>query len=293
MIIANKRIKDLLPAHYREYAPRFITFLEKYYDWLHRSSGMSDGEVNDLRNDTSWLEKDIDKFISTGQLRYLDPNNPEILEANLVELNNTENPGMQSEKLSDKFLLDEDLGGYLTSEGDEFADSEDLTVELQTVENKILDSWFSSMGIDRIKRKRIDALNNLDQVLMLSLLKHIYAIKGTEASIKLFFNMFFNEEVVIYQPKLDVAIIDERMVLDGNEVLRDDETFQEYSYVIVVSKDLLTYKDVFNSIYMKTIHPSGFRVAITKSDTFVPGVPLKVGGYIIAQNDVYIAPKVI
>jgi len=263
MIIIDKRIADLVPAHYREYAPRFIIFLEKYYEWLYRASGLSDGEVEELRNDTSWLEKDIDRFIATGKLRYLDQGAlPSIIEGAIIDLNNTAQAGNQSDNIPGNFTMEKDFNGYATSGGEEIIDANDSSVELSTVENQILDSWFNSMGFDRIKRGRLRALNNIDQVLMLSLLKHIYAIKGTEASIKLFFNLFFDEQVTIYQPKEDIAVIDDNWILDDHQVIRDDQRYQEYSYVILVNEDISQYKDVFDGIFLKIIHPSGFRVEL-------------------------------
>lgn len=266
MNIIDKRIADLVPAHYREYAPRFIVFLEKYYEWLYRTSGMSDAEIEDLRDDTSWLEKDIDRFITTGKMRYFD----KTLVANTVEdaiidLSNTTNPGTHSNRMPDNFIMEDDFNGYSSLDGSEIVDANDTAVELSTVENQILDGWFNSMGFDRIKRSRMKALNNIDQVLMLSLLKHIYAIKGTEASIKLFFNLFFDENIVIYQPKQDIAVIDDNWILDDIQVIRDDDLFQEYSYVIIVNGDVSEYMNIFNNIYMKIIHPSGFRVEIQQA----------------------------
>jgi hypothetical protein len=265
MIIIDKRIADLVPAHYREYAPRFITFLEKYYEWLYRASGLTENEIEDLRNDTSWLEKDIDRFISTGKLRYFDQEAlPTIVEDAIIDINNTANPGIQSSKMPDSFTMEDDFNGYHTSDGSEITDANDITVELSTVENQILDSWFNSMGFDRIKRSRIEALNNIDQVLMLSLLKHIYAIKGTEASIKLFFNLFFDEQITIYQPKQDIAVIDDNWIIDNIQVIRDDELYQEYSYVILVNGEVEDYQAIFEGIYLKVVHPSGFRVELQK-----------------------------
>lgn len=264
MIIANTRIKDMLPAHYRDYYPRFITFLEKYYEWLYRSSGMSDSEVNDLRNDTSWLENDIDKFISTGSIRYLNPSDPAVVESNIVKLNNVANPGDISGRLSENTTLDESFDGYLTAEGTPFTDANSVTVELRTVENKILDSWFNSMGLDTDKRELMGSLKDLDQVLLLSLLKHIYAIKGTEKSIKLFFSLVFGEDVTVYYPKGDVAVIDDNFILDDVKVIRDDELYQEYSYVIEVANDPSNYLRIFEAVYIPTIHPSGFRVELRK-----------------------------
>lgn len=272
MIMSDTRIKELLPEHYQDSAPRFIQFLDKYYEWLYRSSGMSDSEIADLKNDTSWIERDIDKFIATGQMKYIDQTSDStVLDSSLVVLNNTANPGGTSASISNNYMLDDDFKGYLTSDGQVFQDTNDVSVELSTVENKVLDSWFNSMGLDRIKRYRMDALDNIDQVLMLSLLKHIYAIKGTEASMKLFFRLYFNEEVTVYQPKSQISVIDDNWILDDVQVIRDDELFQEFSYVIIVNNELDSYKDIFRLIYMKTIHPSGFRVALVKSVDYTNG----------------------
>jgi hypothetical protein len=102
-------------------------------------------------------------------------------------------------------------------------------------------------------------------------MKHIYSIKGTEASMKIFFRLYFDEEVTIHQPKSMIAVVDDNWVLDGIQVLRDDELYQEFSYVIIVSKDLEFYRDIFKLIYMKMVHPSGFRVALIKSEYYNDG----------------------
>jgi hypothetical protein len=268
----DNRIKDLVPSHYRESAPRFITFLEKYYEWLYRSSGLSTEEIDDLRNDTSWLEKDIDRFISTGQLKYIDQSDDvAVVETSLVQLNNIGNPGGLSTDLPKNYTLDDDFRDYSSNDGSVIQDTNNDAIDVPTVENRIIDGWFNSMGLDRIKRYRMDALDNIDQVLMLSLMKHIYSIKGTEASMKIFFRLYFDEEVTIHQPKSMIAVVDDNWVLDGIQVLRDDELYQEFSYVIIVSKDLEFYRDIFKLIYMKMVHPSGFRVALIKSEYYNDG----------------------
>lgn len=255
-----ERIEDLLPAHYREAYPRFIAFLEKYYEWLYRSSGMSVSEINILRGDTSWLSNDIDRFISTGDIKYVN-GDTKSLNDSIAVLNNTVNPGQVANALPGGYTLESAMiGGYLNADGVVSTDVNDFSVELNTIENNILDGWFNSMGWDRIKRNSLGAASNVDQVLMLSMLKHMYAIKGTESSMRLFFNVFFGEEVIIVQPKSIIAIIDDTFTLDTNIVLRDDELYQEYSYVIVVAKELSFYKELFDTIYMTLVHPSGFRV---------------------------------
>jgi hypothetical protein len=133
---------------------------------------------------------------------------------------------------------------------------------MSTVESNILDGWFNSMGFDRIKRSKILTPNALDQVLFLSLLKHIYAIKGTEQSIKLFFDLYFNEQVSVFYPKPLIGVIDDNMIVDGIQLIRDDQEYQEYSYIINVSQPPAYYDEIFQTIYKKLIHPAGFRVAL-------------------------------
>lgn len=266
MIIYDPRLQDLLPKHYQQYYPRFITFLQKYYDWLYRTSGLSDGEVTDLRNDTTWLVNDLDKFISTGKLRYMDQaTDPNVLDTAIIDINATDSAGVQAKMLPDNYNLEDDFNGFLTADDMVFNDVNNSDVETTVVEDAILDGWFNSMGFTKIERARISALNTVDSVLMLSLLKHIYAIKGTEISIKLFFDLYFDEQVTLFYPKPLIGVIDDNMIVDGIQVIRDDELYQEYSYVINVANDPSTYEDIFDTIYKKLIHPSGFRVALKQT----------------------------
>lgn len=287
----DQRIADLLPAHYREYAPRFITFLEKYYEWLHRTSGLTEEEMDWLRNDTSWLQKDIDQFIKTGQLRYFDDTAaPNRLEDAISVLDHTVAPGAESDNLIDNFLMEGKFNGYTPYSPEQVVGTADTAVEMPTIENKILDGWFDSMGFDRIKRGKLRSVQNIDQVLMISLLKHIYAIKGTEASISLFFNLMFEEEVQISQPKLKIAVLDDSFKLDCPDVLRDDEEYQEFSYVILVPGPVSKYLDVFNTMYLKTIHPAGFRVELRQYTLDVAdGLILEDGsGYLMVEPGVFL-----
>lgn len=266
MIIVDTRIKDLLPKHYQQYYPRFITFLTKYYEWLYRTSGLSEQEVADLRNDTSWLEKDIDRFIATGQLRYIDQaTDPNALDSAIIDINGTESTGIQAKMLPDNFNLEDNFNGFVTADDMQFNDANNNDIEMSTVENNILDGWFNSMGFDRIKRAKILTPNSLDQVLFLSLLKHIYAIKGTEQSIKLFFDLYFNEQVTVFYPKPFIGVIDDNLIVDDVQLIRDDEEYQEYSYVINVAQPVTYYQDIFETIYKKLIHPAGFRVVLKQN----------------------------
>jgi hypothetical protein len=291
MNMIEQRVQELVPAHFREYAPRFIAFLTKYYEWLNRSSGLSQAEIDDLMNDTSWLTADLDQFIETGKMKYVDPvANPNVLQDSVNVLKHTVAPGNVAVNMLDAFLMEGDFNGNSDETGG-VPGTADPTVELPTIENAVLDGWFDSMGFDRIKRSKLETLNNIDQVLMISLLKHVYAIKGTEASIKLFFLLMFGEEPFVGYPKQSLAVLDEQFVLDDVvSVLRDDDLYQEYSYVITLVQNLDYYKEAFETIYKKILHPAGFKVALARFDFLSQCILLEDGSnaYLLVEEGVYL-----
>ena len=251
-----RRIEDQLPYHYREEYPLFITFLKKYYEWMYRKN-LSGDEISLLRTDTSWISTDINKYIETGQSRYIGIS----VDAAINELNNVPSPGTASDLITNNISLNITSDGFVDINNNEVIDSNNLQLGVLGINRDIINRRFATMGYPVIEIGKF-SLAPIDQVLMISLLKHLSAIKGTEQSIKLFFNLFFNEDVQIYHPKSDIAVIDDNFILDGTDVMRDDKYFDEYTYVIVVQSPLDKYTDIFNNIYKKIIHPSGFNVVL-------------------------------
>lgn len=240
-------VRNQVPREYKTSYPRFILFLQKYYEWMYRDSGLSQAEIDILRSDTSWLQADIDKFIASGDIRYIDKEYINIVEQAISDLSTVRNPGYRAKNLRDSMMLDG-----------------------ENLDSLSIDNWFAAFGIPEFTANS-SIIAGVDKALLVSLMKHIYAIKGTETSMKLFFNLCFDEDVQIYQPKENIAVIDDNWILDDIFVIRDDELYQEFSYVIVVDGEVNKYKAVFDSIYRLLIHPAGFRVAIVNKDDFKPG----------------------
>lgn len=270
MIIDTPSIRAQLPTEYGSAYPRFILFMEKYYEWLYRGSGLSDKEIEILKSDTSWLQADIDKFISSGDVKYVDTTQIDELEQIILELSNVKNPGYQAKHLQDNYMLEDDAGDFNTSDGSTFVTADDASFEIPVIDQMSVDNWFSAFGIPEFSTKS-NIIAGVDKSLLVSLMKHIYAIKGTEMAMKLFFNLCFGENITIYQPKQNIAVIDGNWVLDDIFVIRDDELYQEYSYVIVVKNDISEYQEAFDAIYRLLIHPAGFRVVMVKESDFAPG----------------------
>jgi hypothetical protein len=250
------RIEDQLPYNYREDYPNFIILLKKYYDWMYGSNLGAD-EISALRSDTSWISTDIQKYIETQQSRYIGRS----IDDAIIELNNVPSPGTASDLLSNNISLNISPDNFVDKNGVQFLDSSSSQLSTPGINKDILKRKFENMGYFPVDTNEF-LLLPVDQVLMISLLKHIYAIKGTFQSIKLFFNLFFNENIEIYYPKLNIAVIDDNFVLDGVDVLRDDRYYDEYSYVIKTQNAPEHYTELFNSIYLKLVHPTGFNVFI-------------------------------
>lgn len=246
-MIDSPNVRSQVPQEFKSSFPRFILFMEKYYEWLYRGSGLSDKEIEILKSDTSWLKADIDRFIESGDIKYIDSQRVDILDRVISQLDKIKNPGYQAKHLQDNFML-----------------------ESEEVDDQSLDKWFAAFGIPEFNSKST-FIAGVDKVLLVSLMKHIFAIKGTETAMKLFFNICFNEDVTIYQPKKNIAVIDDNWILDDIFVIRNDDLYQEFSYVIVVNGDVSKYTEAFDNIYRLLVHPAGFRVAMVKASDFAPG----------------------
>ena len=253
------RIIDQVPLHLKENGAGFILFMQKYFDWLHRDSGFSNTEIEILRNDTSWLKSDVDKFIASRLLKYVDTKESDIVDRSIIELSNIQNPGQYSDALAQNILLEGEKSDYLTIDDEEFITADNVQLALQKFDNEMIQNWFNMMGAERPTFDKIIS-SSIDEVLFITLMKHINGIKGTEQSMRLFFSIYFNETIDIYQPKFDIAVIDGNWILDGTSVPRDDFKYNEYSYVIRLSGQLSNYEDIFNRIYLKNVHPAGFKV---------------------------------
>ena len=251
----RQRIIDQVPQHYIEEFPTFILFLQKYYDWMYRSN-LSEAEIAALQENTSWISTDIPQYIATGQSKYIAGSD---VNTAIVELNAIPSPGRASDILPNAITLNITHDGFGATGNTEFIDTNNSQLSTLNIDTNIIRRKFANLGYEMIEVGEY-SLNPIDQVLMLSLLKQLYSIKGTAQSVSIFFNLFFGVDVQMIYPKLNIAVIDDHCVLDGTDVMRDDNYYDEFTYAITVAEPITArYLDIFNNIYLKTIHPSGFR----------------------------------
>lgn len=280
------RIENQLPSHFAEHYPLFIEFLKAYYSWLHRSDNISPTELAAMKEDESWQGVDVEGFIRTGEPSLIGLNP---LQDALQEMS----PGTELDHLADDYTLERRFEIFETADGDDFQDLDERSMESTRLNEKHLDAWFKTFDFVKttdnlienygrlLEASYVPYLTNdyenivmadiggqryrsLDNVRLLKVLKDIYSIRGTEKAAQLFFSIFFGEPAEVYRPKDNIMIADESMVLDGENSIRDDEFYNEFSYVIRTSRDPIVYDYYFRTIYLKHFHPAGFKVFMMK-----------------------------
>ncbi len=255
----SRFVKDQLPRHFTDDNPRFIRLLDCYYKWLYRKDGMSYEEIADVKsNINKWSKIDIDRFILTESPRF------NISDEDIVisEITQWKAPGAKIDRLHSQFILEREFDSFITSDGDYFLDNDDMVVESGAILEDVIENW--SNKFNHVRSGGIDVLNPHDEILLLKCMKMIYAAKGTNKCIKLFFKVYFDEDVDVYIPKFDICTIDDVPVIDTNKYIRDDYKYQEYCYCIRTNNDPEPYRDIFNRIYLNQFHPGGFNVILEK-----------------------------
>lgn len=250
-------ITGQLPEHFEEYYPRLIHFLQLYYKWLYRNGGFTEAQIDDLVLDANSIVTDVDRFLKEGRLRDFNTNSVEGNLPAVIEIATQPAAGTESEQLPSQYLMERTFDFFEAADEEVFETADGNQFDAPVRNDYIVESWFKKLGYTYV-REQTD-IGTLDRLLIVRLLKHIHNIKGTHQAMKIFFLMFFKEEVEVYLPKDNICIIDDNFIPDSLNVIRDDDFYQEFSYVIYVDGDPALYQDLFEGVYMKLVHPAGFK----------------------------------
>jgi len=253
-------IHSQLPVRIQEKYPQFVTFLEKYYQWMYREAGFNQAEIDYVTNQQIWLATDVAKYLETGAIQY---SGTATTNEALVEMSNQKHSGNWLDNAIPSYFLERQFDKFTDVDDVIFQTADGYDLEAPKYDPNYIQLWLARLGYDTDYITRINS--TFDQILLIKNLKLIYSIKGTFSSIQLFFNMYFNETVTLYNPKFDIAAIDNNFVLDGSNSIRDDNYYNEYSYVVYVQNDPSVYTEQINNIYMKYIHPAGFKMFLLQN----------------------------
>lgn len=226
----------------------FITFMRAYYEWLGRNGGMTQQE-----------QEFVLKTGLLGDYGTVDGELASEIDTKLSELKQTPSPGGEMALYESQYRLERVYQYIETNGGEIFVTKDDTDLEVSWRLDSVYQQWFDALGFGPLPESR--SSGGADELLLIRLVKDLHAIKGTEQSMKLFFRLYFGTDITVISPKHQMCVVEENFDLDGVNCLRDDWYYQEYAYVIrVVDTDLERYKSVFEDIYLKYIHPSGFKV---------------------------------
>jgi hypothetical protein len=269
----SDRLVYQLPHHFQEDFPRFIEFVQAYYAWLYRNGGFTEAEITYLRGEENWFIDDISKYYETGDLRYIAKGDASLETQAIINASNHKNPGKVATDLMGDYQLDRAFAFFETSDGFALEMADGVDFQAPKTNPSFITSWFSALSF--VDPGLVANGVTVDKMLLIRLLKFIYLIKGTAKSIEIFFNIFLNLPVSIsdgsltlFNPKDRIAILDDNFVLDGNIFLRDDDYYNEFTYVIQVYDPSGVSDSVFNNFYLRYIHPSGFKAVL--QNTYVP-----------------------
>lgn len=256
-------IKSEVPENYLQNYPRFVLFLEKYYEWMSRRSGFNEEETRELEQDAGFIVSDLDKYLIDNRHRFSGLQDDWARDYALIEESNIKLPEAALDRFINNYNVDRNFDFVESNDGFVIETSDAYQLDAPYLDKGILQDWFDRLGFHYEVGSR-DTTEN-DDILLIRLIKHIHGIKGTQHAMQLFFNIYFNEDVEIYLPKFEIAALDYNFVLDGTDTLRDDYYYNEFTYVIRVKRPVEVYKELFDTVYMKYFHPSGFKVFLEQA----------------------------
>ncbi len=266
-----------VPLYFLNEYPRFIEFMDLFYDWLYRQQGFTAEEIQRyLADPSSW----VDQFSNESPLEQL------------IAIKATKTVGTGTiDYLSDHFLVRSFEN--LLSMDFTLEDVEGRPLFAENDKDANINAWYDDFGFQRTADKSFpdfgefvpagsDGLltsdgdtfsvylddtkrRTLDHPRWLKLLKHIYSIRGTRKAIELFFWIYFGVPVKIKEPKNEIGGLDDNFDLDGYVGLRDDYYYDEFSYVIMVPGDITEIQGVFDKVFRQHFHPAGFTVFLENS----------------------------
>lgn len=265
-MLANQIAQRALPEHVLENYPALVSFMESFYEWSMRSGFLTSDEFEFLLSrfpEIEWNDSSIQgqAYRSRNRLRehnlvrefdFFETTDHELFETADGELFETEFKPLSLDLWYAQF-------GDFTRVGLGTLETYD-TFSLST--GRFLDS---GSNLFRVRASNtFTTFRDLDETRLIKLLKIIYGMKGSVGTITAFFNFYFGEVVTVERTKDKISRIDDNFVLDGDNHLRDDNKYSEYSFVVKVSRELSVYTELFESIYLKHFHPAGFKVFLEK-----------------------------
>lgn len=239
---------NVLPKHFVSSYPNLVEFLEAYVDTLYKR-GMRPDQVQAFLDDESWWSGRSNTYSSPEERLYYKITAMQTERARMGFLQ--ESVGMiEGKSLFRTFSQLQTLDNFIL----ETSDERSLSVP---DENKFhVQSWLEDKGLGPMGSSPMGT----DLETIIKLAKHMFRVRGSLFCAKLFFEAVYGGTVYPVLPRYQISALDNNFVLDGDNRLRDDYEFDEFTYVInLVGSKYDSLGDKFFRIWKDKFHPGGFR----------------------------------
>lgn len=249
-------VQDIVPGHYLSEYPKFITFMEIYFRYMYGK--MTPAELEYRLTDATWW-KGNKTPPTEGTDEYY-----EFIMA-LTNLKEQKRPGEAARRLQKDLLLVREKEEARDRSNTPLVDKDGKPIMLFANQSKETDVWVDNMGLEyNTYDKGQIGFGQADTRRVIKLMRHFHRLRGSNHLMRLFFGIFFGmENVTVDYPRSRISTLDNNFVPDGNNNLRDDRKYSEFSYVIQVKRTATNKvteqeKDTVAWLYKKLFHPAGF-----------------------------------
>lgn len=272
-------VKDpslIFPSHFTKYYPKLVEFFEVYVDSLY-SDEVSSEQLTLMWNDESWWDKKDVVFESVDQRTYAKVED-------LLEFKRTLGVSSRAVSLIEDKSLEKQWFALETLDGFVFEPSNLEQFQLREDNYFHIQAWLQSKGLFEL----VDTKNSQfqgDLELFLRISRNLFKMRGTMECARAFFMSMYGGRTVIEFPRDKISTLDDNFILDGNNVLRDDVFYDEFTYVVnLIGSNYSKIGDKYVEMYLRVFHAAGFRCLI-RTYTEVD--------WLLAGNDVERLPSII
>lgn len=239
---------SVLPRHFTNSYPDLVEFLEAYVDTLYKRMLRPD-QVQALMNNEDWWDKK-DQYFSTEDERLYN----KVMA--LIEYRRRIGFQQDSVQLIERKSLERNFLCLNTLDNFVIETSDDRNIEVHEDNQYQMAAWLNDKGLTEIQPTTL----GVDVPKIIKLARHLFKIRGSTFCAKLFFEALYGGTVYIELPREQMAKLDDNMVLDGTQKLRDDYYYDEFTYVInLVGSRFEVLGPQFYDLWKRKFHPGGFR----------------------------------
>lgn len=233
-------IKRFIPKHYNREYPLFVEFLNSYFKYVHRTQNATPEEY-------------LKRVERLGELGYSKQRSESLTDV-IARLR-------PPSEFSDQSAITTKEREYTRVETDGYILCAEGSEKLEFVpDNRVeLEMMFQDRGFSDFFDELGGGLRSIDAIRFYKLLKEMKSMAGSRKVIELFFSWLHEGEIITEYPRFKISTLDENFIPDGDNYLRDDYYYSEFSYVVkAYGKAKVSEPEAFYELYRKHFHPAGF-----------------------------------